>query len=632
MAITHNTSACASSPTPSENSDMYYKSYDDVSSPVPSQTADLYGWDSDLSPAPMDAETTPTPQAACPSSPASVVEVSRDEFLPLATPAPTVTKPHTKATKATKGKGKAKAEGASLLHRPVTNPGSPSKRRRSNTAGDASPVVIPATVVTPASAAQAPVPAANPVALVTATPTTIVALVAASVAMPVAASVAAPTAAPAAAPIAAPVAAHAAAPVAAPIAAHVAAPAAAPIAAPAAALDAAPAAAPAASLAAAPIAAPAAAPVAAPATAPALPPLWLTADGLPPRGSYSQTPAGSFPPIVYSPEQLLQGVPADPVQMYGEVAFPKFFLVVSGGNGAVMKTHGLICEAIGNYINIDPTAFILGTPPTAANGSSSTLWLVADIPDPLAQAVIDAHILSSMNVTVYTLPYNMPVMGFVGVFAGFMLPNTVMGANTARDLISTAVEANNEIAQFVQTYSDAFGPQVSSGEAWRVFLAFITVHGIVLLVNDTNTVTWRLHVTPPTNDRKSWSQLHRLFGWLQIMTALYGTAQLQWAFRCRICPSIDHPTTLCPLPNLPGWLSPTPATIAVLEDASRTAAAKAQQQMRINTSAGEGGSNTRSATGRGQGPPDTKAHRGGKGKRGGDFKGRGKHRERDEFF
>jgi hypothetical protein len=88
--------------------------------------------------------------------------------------------------------------------------------------------------------------------------------------------------------------------------------------------------------------------------------------------------------------------------MYEEVAFPKFFLVVSGSNGVVMKTHRLIYEAISNYTNIDPTAFTLRTLPTTANRSSPMLWLVANIPDPLAQVVVDAHMLSSTNITIYT--------------------------------------------------------------------------------------------------------------------------------------------------------------------------------------------------------------------------------------
>ncbi|KAJ7751854.1 hypothetical protein B0H14DRAFT_2635893 [Mycena olivaceomarginata] len=219
----------------------------------------------------------------------------------------------------------------------------------------------------------------------------------------------------------------------------------------------------------------------------------------------------------------------------------------------------------------------------------------------------------------------MPIIGFAGVFAGFTLPNTVMGANTARDLIGTAVQGNNEISQFVQTHRDAFGPQVSSGEAWGMFLASITVHGIVL-------ISLGASMSPPTNNCDSWSQLRRLFSKLRIMMALHGTAQLQRAFQCRICPAIDHPTPLCLLPDLPGWLGPTPATIATLEDASRAAASKAQEQMCLNAAEGASGSNSHSGAGRGQGSFDGKARRGGKAKRGGDFKGKGKHCEHDDFL
>ncbi|KAJ7743969.1 hypothetical protein DFH07DRAFT_964001 [Mycena maculata] len=53
------------------------------------------------------ANATPTPQTACPSTPALVVEIPRDEFPPLEAPAATVTKPRAKTAK---GRGKKKAE------------------------------------------------------------------------------------------------------------------------------------------------------------------------------------------------------------------------------------------------------------------------------------------------------------------------------------------------------------------------------------------------------------------------------------------------------------------------------------------------------------------------------------------
>ncbi|KAJ7081748.1 hypothetical protein C8R44DRAFT_894971 [Mycena epipterygia] len=642
----------------------------------PSQTADAFGWESDTTPVPVDAhDTTPTPQFARPSSPESVMEISREDFPMLAAPAPaTAVKPRTRAKKADKGKGKAMKTapvathasnsddpflvadiasataaslgqatgGASSSCRPAASAGSPSKRQHSNTAGDAAPApfvtttAIAATPMTTAAPAKAPspptaavhviAPAVAPVAqntvhgIATHHPVAAATVITPVIAPPPPVTVATPATVPAVtvqvattAVAALPLAPVAAAPVAAaPVAVAPAA------AAPTTVVHA--------------VAPPLPAAAALAAVAPILPPLWLTADGLPPRGSYTPTPAAGYPAIMYSPEILLRGIPPDLICMYEEVPFPKFFLVVSRGNRAVMKTHGLIREAIRNFINIDPTAFTLGTLPTVANGTSLSLWLAADIPDHLADAIVDNRILSSTAITLYTLPYHMPVIGFVGIFAGFTLPDSNTGANAARDLIRAAIKANGEISQFVQTHHGAFGPQVSAEEAWDIFLNSVSVQGIVLIVNDTNTVAWRLHVTPPTNDREPWSQLCRLFGRLHIMTAHYGNAKLQWDFCCRICPSIDHPTPLCPLPNLPGWLGPTPATIAALEEASRAAASKAQDQTRLNTFTGPSGSSSRSANGHNQGPSDAKGRRDGKGKKGGNFKGKGKRREHDNFY
>ncbi|KAJ7693071.1 hypothetical protein B0H17DRAFT_1132775 [Mycena rosella] len=581
----------ASSPTPSDGSTVYWTEVDDLDSVsiAPSETANAYGWDSDTSPAPFDSTNdTPTPAARQPSPAASIIEIPGSEFPPLATPTPTTTtKPRAKTSKA-KGKKKAatvpvddedpflaadieraKAEslgltpsdhttgGASSSRRPGAEPGSPPKCQRANTAGDTAPApfgtATPAATSTTTDAAQAAAGTSTPVATTASPPGTVPSGAAttahSNVLTTVVSTAPAPTPA-APAPMPAPPAASTP-----PVAGE------------------------------AYAAAAATAAAAAPANAAgaALPPMWLTADGLPPRGSYTPTPAGGFHTIIYSPEQLLHGVPPDLTRMYEDVAGHKFFIVVSGGNGAVMRTHGLIRQALGDRVNIDPTSFTLGTPPTAPNGTSPALWLIADIPPQLAQALIDDQVISSSNITLFPIPYDMPVIGYIGVFAGFTLPNTHAGANAARDLLRTAIAANNEIAQFMQTHRDAFGPQVSAEEAWAAFLASIVVRGIVLLINDTNTVTWRLHVNPPTNVRDFWTQLRRLFGKLNIMTALYGTARLQRAFRCHICPSIDHPTPLCPLPGTPGWLGPTHATITALEDVSRAAATRAQEMMRPAT-------------------------------------------------
>ncbi|KAJ7852108.1 hypothetical protein B0H13DRAFT_2398934 [Mycena leptocephala] len=533
MAITRFTSARSSSPTRSENTDMYYEEFDHATpSPAPSQNADAYSWESD------DAPMATDPRDITPYGPDrphlhSRVGVTKTSAV--------------KAVKAKKGKEKAKpAEAAAaepVVHtrddddpflaadlarataaslgqqtehdnatadasssrRLATAPGSPPKHQRANTAGDAS--------------ATASAPAVGPTT-------------AGAPNVPTFAQVAAPAVVSAAAP-----------------------------------------------------------------NVPALcavinnpSPMWLTADGLPPRGSFTPTPAGGFASIIYEPLQLFVGVPPELIQMYKGVPAPKVFMTVSGGNGAIMRTHGHIRAAIGDFVNVDPTSFTLSTSPTAANGTSSALWLLAGLPGPLTQTILDNRVLSTTAITLYPLPYELPIIGFVGMFAGFTLPNSNNGVNTVHDLIRTALQDNSEIREFVHTHRSAYGP-VTANKAWEILLASIVVHGINLLVQDTHT----------------WGQFRRLFGKLQILT-LHGTARLQRPFRCQICPSVDHPTPLCPFPHTPGWLGPTHATIAVVLDAGRTAAAKAQEMMHpanfdAGTSNSRGGNGRQSQRPWSKGPP-----------------------------
>ncbi|KAJ7819711.1 hypothetical protein B0H14DRAFT_2600460 [Mycena olivaceomarginata] len=328
-------------------------------------------------------------------------------------------------------------------------------------------------------------------------------------------------------------------------------------------------------------------------------------------------------------------MPPDLMQMYRDVPHPKFLLTVSGGNGQTMHTHGLIRDAIGNYINVEATNFQLGTPPTVECGPNPILWLVAGLPGHLSDELINKKVLSSSHITFYTIPFDIPVMGLVGTFSGFTLPNTQEGADAARSLLQTVIRKDNSIAQFVQTHRNAFGAHVSAEEAWAIFTDSVAVEGIALKVSDTTTIAWQLHVTPPTNDHDAWLQLRRLFGRLYVMTALHGSAKMQHSFKCRICPSTSHPTGLCPFPNLPGWLGPTTQTIAALDDISRQAATKAQEFLRGGAAAGPNTAAPRTTANRGQGTTaaNKKPHKGGaKGKKGGDAKGKGKRREYDDFF
>ncbi|KAJ7929532.1 hypothetical protein B0H13DRAFT_2539614 [Mycena leptocephala] len=611
MAITRSSITRDASPTPSDNSNMYYEEeqvfYDE----------DEYA--QSVRSAASDRDFTPTPVPTRGTSPASVVELNPKDF-----PTPTAPTQVGKANRkpgAKKGKGRAAtpepttddepvtgtvdadandpflaadialataaslglptaldhaSEGASSSRRPASAAGSPAKRVRANTAGDVAPPPFATDARTPLASTETPAPTQNGASPFLA---------------PVTATVAAPPPAAGPQPPALPNVVAAAAP-------------------------------------------PGVAQYAAIVAAPPPGVVWMTADGNPPRGSYTPTPAGGYPDIVYSPTLLWLGVPEDLRALYGTVANPKFFLVVSGGNGQTMRTHALIRDAVGSFINIDSTDFQLGTPPAVENGPSPALWLVAGIPLHLAQAILAKRVLSSTRITIFPVPYEMPVNGFIGTYGGLTLPDTVAGAAAAQRLFQDAARANGAISQYVQTHRDAFGPQVSAEQAFDTFVASVRVRALRLTVNDVDTIAWQLHVTSPTNDYVAWNQLCHLFRRINVMTALHGTAYLLRAFHCHICPSVAHPTDLCPLPAVPGWLGPTPATIKALEDASRQAAIKAREHMRNNSAPATGGSNPRPNPNRGQGPThgDKRPRKDGKGKGGGNYKGKGKRREFDDWY
>ncbi|KAJ7850761.1 hypothetical protein B0H13DRAFT_2360541 [Mycena leptocephala] len=276
-------------------------------------------------------------------------------------------------------------------------------------------------------------------------------------------------------------------------------------------------------------------------------------------------PAGGYPDIVYSPTLLWQGVPEDLRALYGTVANPKFFLVVSGGTDRPCGRTPSYATHRREWPQPRPLA-------------------CRSIPLHLAQAILAKRVLSSTRITIFPVPYEMPVNGFIGTYGGLTLPDTVAGAAAAQRLFQDAARANGTISQYIQTHRDACGPQVSAEQAFDTFVASVPARHL------------------PTNDYVAWNQLCHLFRRINVMTALHGTAYLLRAFHCHICPSVAHPTDLCPLPAVPGWLGPTPATIKALEDASRQAAIKAREHMRNNSAPATGGSNPRPNPNRGQGP------------------------------
>ncbi|KAJ7203228.1 hypothetical protein B0H12DRAFT_1080661 [Mycena haematopus] len=322
-------------------------------------------------------------------------------------------------------------------------------------------------------------------------------------------------------------------------------------------------------------------------------PSFRTADGNPPRGSYTPIPENDWRPLYgIEGESIWRNHPEAQREMWDREPHPKFLAIVSGGNGDRTLTQRAIATAIANFVNVDVDEVSVGPPALGTgSGNDARAWLIGGLPANLAQAVLDAQVLCCTEITLFLVQYRPPINGFLGAITGFTIRNNSAGANKACQRIAHAMRDDPAISRFVRSHRDVFPPHIGEDEALDLFILSVGVRGIDLLLpgNAGTYVTWNVYVMTPTDVVKDFNELRRLFSLLVIVTSFDGEGRIHPPVSCNLCPCNDHPTPVCPYPSTSGWLGATTTNISTLLEISRAARARA-----LGTSAtGNGGSRGR---------------------------------------
>ncbi|KAJ7777610.1 hypothetical protein DFH07DRAFT_766361 [Mycena maculata] len=277
---------------------------------------------------------------------------------------------------------------------------------------------------------------------------------------------------------------------------------------------------------------------------------YHTNDGNPPRGSFTPVPPGGFRPIYgMTYTSLHHNVPADQRQQWDRVEHPKLI--------AVTAQH--ITQQIAGRLNLDPSAPRVGPPGLAEGpGHDPRAWLIGGLSLAQSQALLDGRVLAADGHTTFFFAY---VRGFLGTFAGLTIPDNNHGVDLARAVLGDAIADNPAIARYDMT----------ADETYARFAESLYVRPLPLLSPQGPFIGWNVYCTPPTNDDNVFSTLRGLVANLVVNTPFNGQGRIYCVLLCHICLSTDHPTNICPFPNYPGWMGPTPETIGALEQASRDA-------------------------------------------------------------
>ncbi|KAJ7854959.1 hypothetical protein B0H14DRAFT_3648172 [Mycena olivaceomarginata] len=211
-----------------------------------------------------------------------------------------------------------------------------------------------------------------------------------------------------------------------------------------------------------------------------------TADGLPPRGTYTAEPRNGWRPLYgFEADAVWRNHPSAQRKKWDREPHPKFLVIVMGGNGDRTQTTGRIAAAIAGRINVDPASILVGVPGLGTGaGPDARAWLIGGLLEHLAQVVLESRCLCSTNITLFFLQYAPLITGFLGTIGGLIIPNTREGRVTAMDLIEDVIGKNTAITRFICDHRDSFPSHLNADQALDVFMSSIGVDAIELLLPD----------------------------------------------------------------------------------------------------------------------------------------------------
>ncbi|KAJ7469104.1 hypothetical protein FB451DRAFT_1478937 [Mycena latifolia] len=296
-----------------------------------------------------------------------------------------------------------------------------------------------------------------------------------------------------------------------------------------------------------------------------------TVNGLPPRGSYMPTPADGHRTIMgMSRPVIFRNHPPQQQHQWDGAPAPKLLCWISGGNNDRLQMAPRLQAHIANRLNMNPSDVRVGAPGLGEGpGPDPIVWLIS-VPEEQAEVLLDIGALNADDgLLTFFIPYDPPLTPFLCTFTGFTIPEA--DAALALAIIGGAIADDPTIARFVKGHRDAFPAHVTADEAHARFTESVYVIPLPLRSPRGNFIAWNAYAHPPTHNEGAWASLQELVGKLIIDTVYNGEGRLYRSLYCHICRSVDHPTNICPITSLPGYMGPTAETIGALEDASREA-------------------------------------------------------------
>ncbi|KAJ7449985.1 hypothetical protein B0H11DRAFT_2201984 [Mycena galericulata] len=286
--------------------------------------------------------------------------------------------------------------------------------------------------------------------------------------------------------------------------------------------------------------------------------VYITADRNPPRVYY--TPTDTLPQSTVDPDIILDNVDPACITLWANAPHTLLAFVAGGSTDPVAEALAG-ADLVSKALNLPPGTVRMG----AANSANPRLpapnaFGITGVPPDLGVELVRRGVLCTPRITLFIFPLNSPRSGFLGIVEGLTFENTASGAKEAANAITGALSTNTDFVRLVMSHRDALPANFSSHqEVLAAVLGSVSVVPLELACS--LRVVWRVYMRVTTKSADGYNAIRRAFRQAVFVTAFNNTGRVREDMSCRICRAIDHPTPLCPFPDAPGWMGPTPTSL-----------------------------------------------------------------------
>ncbi|KAJ7231183.1 hypothetical protein C8J57DRAFT_1251274 [Mycena rebaudengoi] len=256
---------------------------------------------------------------------------------------------------------------------------------------------------------------------------------------------------------------------------------------------------------------------------------------------------------------------------------PCILLQVHRGITNEVATARAISSFIIECYNVQPNTFRVGIAGAEdPRARVPNAGIIAGLPQFLVNSIVAAETISTTAITFFTLPFDPPFTGYLGIVVGLGHDNTPASATAARvDIQASLTEAQNpHFMRHILENHNALPAHLTADQVIAVFTTSIHVVPIDLATSGGLQTEWRVFSMVTTNDINRYYATWSAFANIVFYTFSYD-ARVRADMNCEHCFSIDHPMGICPFPSTAGWMgnthpAPTTAPPAITNIGSNT--------------------------------------------------------------